>query len=118
MFCYLFRLLSLLIDVVMIYVVCLCLLGCTGLIMSIGLFQMNFGVCSGDSCIVFVKQEIHKYMSSKALHTVQHPLKSPLVLDCAHPMPICNVSSQDAFYCSSVKVNKNLTQEHCLFKFP
>lgn len=27
----------------------------------------------------------------------------------AHPMPICGVSSQDALYCSSEKVDKNLT---------
>lgn len=39
-----------------------------------------------------------------------HLLQSPSVLSCAHPMPICNVSSQDSFYCSSVKVDKNLAQ--------
>ncbi len=34
----------------------------------------------------------------------------------AQTMPICNVSSQDAFYCSSVKVDENLTWELCFLK--
>ncbi len=37
-----------------------------------------------------------------------HPQQSLPVLGHAHTMPICNVSSQDAFYCSSVKVDENL----------
>ena len=36
------------------------------------------------------------------------PPQSPSVLGCEHPMPVFNVSSQEAFYCSSVKVSKIL----------
>lgn len=46
-----------------------------------------------------------------------HLLQSPPVQGRAHTMAVCNVFSQDAFYCSSVKVNKNLAQEFCFPKF-
>ena len=40
------------------------------------------------------------------------------VLGYAHPvMPVYNVSSVDAFQCSSAEVNKNLVRELCLLKF-
>lgn len=45
-----------------------------------------------------------------------HPLQSLPVR--AHPMLVCDVYSQDAFYRSPGKVNKNLVWEFCLYKFP
>ena len=36
----------------------------------------------------------------------------------AHLKSLCNISSQNALYCSSVEVNKNFASEFILFKFP
>lgn len=40
--------------------------------------------------------------TSEDLGGFNHLLQSPPVVGCAHPMPICDVSSQDAFHCSKL----------------
>lgn len=46
-----------------------------------------------------------------------HPLQSPSVLGLAHPKAICDASSQDAYYCSFVKIDKNLVEMCSLKKY-
>lgn len=47
-----------------------------------------------------------------------HPPKSLPVHSHSQTMPVCDFSSQDAFYCFSVKVDKNLMPDFSLLKFP
>lgn len=56
--------------------------------------------------------------TNNLLSGYNHPLRSPPVLGRAHPMPGGEVSSQDAFYDFSIKVDKNLAWECRVLKLP
>ncbi len=47
--------------------------------------------------------------TNDVLGSFNHLLQSPPVLGCAYSMSVCNISSYNDCYCSSVKVNKNLS---------
>ncbi len=66
----------------------------------------SFGLCAGTSpdCSLRLSRWV------PMMGSFNHPLQISPVLSRAQTMPICNVSSQDAFYFSSVKVNKNLVR--------
>lgn len=49
--------------------------------------------------------------TSDILGGFSQPLSSRRVLRCAQTMQGCDLSSQDAFYCSPVQVDKNLAPE-------
>ncbi len=48
---------------------------------------------------------------------LNHLLQSVFVLGCARTMSDCDVSSQDAFYSSSVKVDQRLDLKFSLLEF-
>ena len=72
-----------------------------------------FGLFSGSSC------HQHQWCSVEGTNEVlvgfNPPLSSNPVLGHAHLMAVCNVCIQNTFYCSSVKVDNNLTRESGLF---
>ncbi len=56
--------------------------------------------------------------TNDVLVSFNHSLQRLSVLGHAHPMTVCDVSSQDAFNRSIVEVDKNLAWEFCFLKFP
>ncbi len=77
----------------------------------------------GTVCWLYAGTSPHRYRwcsvdgTNDVVSGFNHPLQSPPVLGCTQTMPICNISSQDAFYCFSVKVDENLAWEFCSLKF-
>ena len=72
---------------------------------------VSFGFCADISLhLCFVDS------TSDVLGGFNHLLKSLPVLSHAWTMPVCDVFSQNAFYCSSVKVDHNLAPNLVLFK--
>ncbi len=74
---------------------------------------ISFGLCTGIS-----PHWHHWCLVDDILGSFNHPLQSSPVLGHAHSIHICDVSSLDAFYCSSVKVNKNLAQSKSNIQLP